>query len=811
MKSSRCNFIVTLVQVVLISLAILMCVSLPTEHSMAQTDAIKEDCEKLKKEITDWQRLLVDEYMVLAAIAAQSTEAKGEVKIDLENSLKDSKARIRRLKEIIAGLLNKLGTCGANTDPTSANQEETPPPAPIETEKPVETNEPPQTTSPTPTSQYSIGGLTQTKTTPPVTNQEPKRQPSPVPRPPNEPADCGLFRRNSNYYQYAAATGDFLSSESRSVFEKEAQNNLQQYCKCLADNRFSAVPEQCLAFPTTSSLNPPQKVIDLQSEQLEIDIACPECRRIERQLRALHLRRGAVLEELERERRKTRTPEQTKSALSKMKELQQEAQSLPEKISRAFNQYVACIQECCKRKHACPTANNSIGQVATCPECEELDNKLLEQEEKQNALFLKVVNLFSTWSKTVVEVSINSKDYRDLNQVFQTSYGKVSGDLDREVQSAATTFAKYLACMRECCEKEPACQPGATTSPQPSSSPTNTPTPLPSMQTPASGLTPATSPSPRPTAAPQSGNSANRIVNQVGYHVDTKTGNGLVVTTFDTPQGKIKVSLPDDMAAGDTITGTVEVEPNGKNDAERAQNQDELNGEVIDIGGQKTKVGDKKISCTIPLTLTDAAKTITLIRNGQPVGTSTVPISNTRPPAPTQFTVPTGGQQGRPIQIQGPCNGTSGPQDSVTIGGTVAPVLAESPRQLIVQNTSNTVGPTNIVCNENGAHLECPFRDIGIKLSAPKLNLLRGETTTLHVTVMGLSGIKENVPLDLNVTGAVQMSGGNDQHIEIPSTQVQADGTISLDRTLTGIARGGFGVTGTVKWSDVCKQSAVLK
>ena len=337
----------------------------------------------------------------------------------------------------------------------------------------------------------------------------------------------------------------------------------------------------------------------------------------------------------------------------------------------------------------------------------------------------------------------------------------------------------------ECvCPKCPATTTPPTTSPSPKSSPT---------------------PNPTPTPTPSSTN------NQVGYHVETNSANGLFITTFDTPQGKIKVNLPGDMAAGDTITGTVETEPKGNNDAERAQNQSELNGEVIEVGGQKTKVGDKKISCVLPTTLTSDAKTIVLRRNNQRVASSEVPILPTPPSTPTQFTIPTGGQQGRPIQIQGPCNGTSAPQDSVTIGGTLAPVLAESPRQIIVQNTSNTVGPTNIVCNENGAHLECPFRDIGIKLSAPKLNLLRGETTTLHVVVMGLSGIKENVPLDLNVTGVVQMSGGNDQHIDIPSTQVQADGTYSRDFTLTGTKGGSFGVTGTVRWSDVCIRSAVIK
>src|SRR6266699_6865242 len=89
-----------------------------------------------------------------------------------------------------------------------------------------------------------------------------------------------------------------------------------------------------------------------------------------------------------------------------------------------------------------------------------------------------------------------------------------------------------------------------------------------------------TSPAPTPNPTPTPAKNTN---NQIGYHVDTRTANGLFVTTFTTPQGKIKVNLTDDLAAGDTISGTVETEPAGKNDVERAQNQAELNGYVIEL------------------------------------------------------------------------------------------------------------------------------------------------------------------------------------------------------------------------------------
>ena len=296
--------------------------------------------------------------------------------------------------------------------------------------------------------------------------------------------------------------------------------------------------------------------------------------------------------------------------------------------------------------------------------------------------------------------------------------------------------------------------------------------------------------------------------NAAGYRADSNSNNGLYVINFTTPQGLIRVNLPDDMAAGDTVSGSLYAEPTGKNETESARNRDELNGYVVELAGQKTTVGDKKFTRNIPGNT--EAKTIDLLYHGKSVAQSTIVMTAIAPPSPTEFTLPTGGQQGRLIQIKGPCNGVFSTQDYAKIGGTTLPQLAESPRSLVLQNTSEVAGPTNFEGQENGVAMQCPFRNIGVNLSAPKLNLIRGETTTLRVVVTGLGGLSGDQSLDLENTSpsVISLGGGDKQRFIIRPAEVQPSGTYSTDRTLTGIMAGGFGVTATVRWTDVCKQPA---
>ena len=309
---------------------------------------------------------------------------------------------------------------------------------------------------------------------------------------------------------------------------------------------------------------------------------------------------------------------------------------------------------------------------------------------------------------------------------------------------------------------------------------------------------------PRPDSALTTVDSMDGITRSTsaspGYQVANTVAGGLSVATFTTPQGTIYVNLPSDMAAGDTLSGTVVAEAQGQDDKKRTKNQGELAGYVVEIEKQQTSSTNRILRLSIPAAI---STTYLVLRDkkGKEVARCELPLDQpprTSPSTAQEFGLPTMGQQGRSIEVTGDFDGDF-KTTNLMVGGEGMEILAESPRKLVVRNSSLKVGPSQLVVREQGRTATGEFRSLGISLSAPKLDLLRGEQTTLTVTVLGLEGIRAPVPLVLEnkSPGIISMGSANIERISISPSQVQA-GTYTTERALTGIQRGAFTIVGTV-------------
>lgn len=303
---------------------------------------------------------------------------------------------------------------------------------------------------------------------------------------------------------------------------------------------------------------------------------------------------------------------------------------------------------------------------------------------------------------------------------------------------------------------------------------------------------------------------------------NTQSADGLHITTFTTEQGKIRVYLPDDMMAGDTISGTVITEPAGSSDEERFRNKASLEGYVVEFAGLKASAAKPNFSWVVARTQAPARYVLRLVevRGGSTVNGDPLPLGPVTSPVPAKdrraFVVPALGQAGRLVEIAGPFDGNSanttlrfGPAlstmqdfdknvEGVGTGFGLLSPLAESPRKVVFQSPTSVTGPLEIMVKEGTVATTAAYRNVGVRLSAPKTTLLRGERTTLSIEAVGLEGIMNDIPLQLETSGVIQIDGGNSQSVTIHPAEIRSGGHYSTTREITAQQAGAFSCTATV-------------
>ncbi|UCH98312.1 MAG: hypothetical protein JSV88_16125 [Candidatus Aminicenantes bacterium] len=142
--------------------------------------------------------------------------------------------------------------------------------------------------------------------------------------------------------------------------------------------------------------------------------------------------------------------------------------------------------------------------------------------------------------------------------------------------------------------------------------------------------------------------------------ITTEISSGLYTATLETPYGKINVNLPDDIAFGDIVAGTLYTSPLGKTKEEIAKNLDKLNSYVVEIEeikDNRTSAAQKKNSWTIPKGI-DAIHLVFKDKDNVQMARKEVPLSP-KPLvySPADFHLPTIGQAQELLHITGPFDG----------------------------------------------------------------------------------------------------------------------------------------------------------
>jgi hypothetical protein len=305
-----------------------------------------------------------------------------------------------------------------------------------------------------------------------------------------------------------------------------------------------------------------------------------------------------------------------------------------------------------------------------------------------------------------------------------------------------------------------------------------------------------------------SGSAKDRVQGRISH--DAGAESGLKTVTFSSPRGAMHVYLPADMAAGDTISGTVQAEPAGRTENERLLNAGELNGYVLEVensGEQNGTTLENAFSFGIPAA-GGAVAVVLRDKGGDEIGRAMVPVAPQADPVPPTFDIPQLAQAGRPLTVSGPFDGQAA-GTAARIGDHQAAILAESPRSMVMQVPIEIVGLSLVSINEGPRAVEAELNSIRVNLSAPATHLLENQKTTVTATVEGLAGMKEEAyPLLLDVknltpTVIAMGKGGSPVLVQpVEMRDVDENGRYTLEVPLQGIRSGSFSMKANVRWQE---------
>lgn len=267
--------------------------------------------------------------------------------------------------------------------------------------------------------------------------------------------------------------------------------------------------------------------------------------------------------------------------------------------------------------------------------------------------------------------------------------------------------------------------------------------------------------------------------------------------SLSSSKGKVNLFAPDKYAAGDTISGKMTAEPSGKTGKKRAKNAKILDQYSVEIAGVKKGVGNGWITWTVP----DAKDlTVTLLNEkGKRVDSIRIPVHyRAGEVKPRDFQCPEIIQVGYVFPIPGQYNGVSG-DTIVRVGEEEVELWAESPRALIVEPPPRQTGEMEISVEEGNVTKTFRTRNIAVLLHADALHLKRGQTTGFTVTVRGLEGLEEPLPLYVtNLTReTVSMEGEGTVWIE-PGGVNPKDGSFVFTSSIVAHSSGTFSIKASV-------------
>ncbi len=268
-----------------------------------------------------------------------------------------------------------------------------------------------------------------------------------------------------------------------------------------------------------------------------------------------------------------------------------------------------------------------------------------------------------------------------------------------------------------------------------------------------------------------------------------RTLPGLYRVEVIVPEGRIAVNIPDDLAPGGLFTATVSRVP-------RSGGAARLNALAVEVPGLRPGPLPDRFEFLVDQSTPRSLRVEVREReSGALLGEANVPVRLSGPLLVDAL--PTVGLVGSPIRVRGAFDGNMA-NTAAVVSGTETVLLAESPRQLVLDTPDAPLGPGEIVVREQDRVTRGPFRVVGVTVTPSAATVASGARRTLDIQVAGLGELAAPLPFRVSVSGPVTVEGGREQRLDIRPANVQADGRWSFVRNVVAVDSGDMVVTTAV-------------
>lgn len=270
---------------------------------------------------------------------------------------------------------------------------------------------------------------------------------------------------------------------------------------------------------------------------------------------------------------------------------------------------------------------------------------------------------------------------------------------------------------------------------------------------------------------------------------------GIHTEQLKTPDGIIEIKRTEYLPKGKNISGTVSGIPDSENSNRRKKQAENLANYSLKIGEQVIPVAGI-FSVKLPVS------EILPMQLYSPQGKllNEVKLNLTDPIQPAHVKIPKTIRHEYTEKITGPFSGDIS-QAKIDVNGNPANLIAGNDVELFFEITSANPGKRKLTLEYGDIKASESVNLVDYSLRAGKLNLNRGETTILNITVAGLEELQDVLSLEIENQSAetVTLEGGKRQVIAITPEEVAGSDTWSRQFNIQSIARGSFSISANLE------------